>query len=87
VHGSIIPLAHTAVNNFLLRSFDVSSDEAAGFVPNKITQWGKIGFLNGGDSIHAAEFVQQPEWNITHNASLLKYGGQSALLFGRKIKC
>jgi hypothetical protein len=72
VHGSVIPLARTAVKNFLLRSFDVSSDEAAGFVPNKISQWGKIGFLNGGDTICAVELVQQSEQNITRDASSLK---------------
>jgi hypothetical protein len=75
VHGSIIPLAGTAVKNFLLRSFDVSSDEAAGFVSNKISQWSKISFLNGGesgDTIRAVELVQQSEQNMTRDASLLK---------------
>ncbi|KAJ7331375.1 hypothetical protein DFH08DRAFT_619136, partial [Mycena albidolilacea] len=35
--------------------------------------WGKIGFLNGGDTIRAAELVQQSERNMMRDASFLKY--------------
>jgi hypothetical protein len=72
VRSSITPLARTAVKNFLIRSFDVSPDEAAGFIPDEISQWGKIGFLNGGDTIRAAELVQQSERNMMRDASFLK---------------
>jgi hypothetical protein len=58
--------------NFLIRSFDVSPDEAAGFIPEKISQWGKIGLLNGGDTIRTAELVQKSERNMTRDASFLK---------------
>ncbi|KAJ7367131.1 hypothetical protein DFH08DRAFT_949116 [Mycena albidolilacea] len=72
VCSSITPLARTAVKNFLIRSFDISPDEAAGFIPDEISQWGKISLLNGGNTIRAAELVQQSKRNVMCNALFLK---------------
>ncbi|KAJ7245754.1 hypothetical protein C8J57DRAFT_1082207 [Mycena rebaudengoi] len=71
--GTVVPQVRNAVKNFILRSFDVSADEADGFLPEKVSQWGKITFLDGGDTIRAANLVQQSERNMTRDASFLKY--------------
>ncbi|KAJ6451054.1 hypothetical protein C8R45DRAFT_766091, partial [Mycena sanguinolenta] len=71
--GPVVPQVRKAVKNFILRSFDVSADEAARFVPEQVSQWGKIVFLNGGDTIRAGDLVQQSEHNMTRDASFLKY--------------
>ncbi|KAF8125395.1 hypothetical protein K438DRAFT_1567371 [Mycena galopus ATCC 62051] len=73
VVGTISPQVRTAVKKFALRSFDVSADEAAAFLPEKVSQWGKITFSGGGDTIRAADIVQQSERNMTRDASFLKY--------------
>lgn len=70
--GTVVPQVRNAVKNFILRSFDVSADEADGFLPEKVSQWGKITFLDGGDTIRAANLVQQSERNMTRDASFLK---------------
>ncbi|KAJ6479818.1 hypothetical protein C8R45DRAFT_1006060 [Mycena sanguinolenta] len=76
--GQVVPQVRKAVKNFILRSFDVSADEAARF-------WGKIAFLNGGDTIHAGDLVQQSEHNMTRDASFLKVISSDAVHYSPDI--
>ncbi|KAJ7218620.1 hypothetical protein GGX14DRAFT_356905 [Mycena pura] len=73
VLSTVTPLVRKAIMNYLLRSFELSADEAAALIPEKLSQWGKISFSDGGDTIRAAELVQQSERNMTRDASFLKY--------------
>ncbi|KAJ7190694.1 hypothetical protein GGX14DRAFT_407771 [Mycena pura] len=72
VYGTVTSQVRKAIINFLLRSFDVSADEAALLLPEKVSQWGKISFVDEGDTIRCREPVQHSERNMTRDASFLK---------------
>ncbi|KAJ6579712.1 hypothetical protein DFH09DRAFT_913161 [Mycena vulgaris] len=71
--GPLAPPVLKAIKNHLLRTFEVSSDEVSGCIPDEVSHWGKISFIDGGDKIRAAELVLHSEQNMTRDASFIKY--------------
>jgi hypothetical protein len=71
-HGPLAPRVRMAVKNYLLRTYDISEEDAPGYIPQELSQWGKIHYLNGGDTIRAAEIIQQSERNMSRDATLIK---------------
>ncbi|KAJ6554783.1 hypothetical protein B0H19DRAFT_948174 [Mycena capillaripes] len=48
-------------------------NEVSGCIPEEVSHWGKISFMDGGDKIRAAELVMHSEQNMTRDASFIKY--------------
>ncbi|KAF7334087.1 hypothetical protein MVEN_02314400 [Mycena venus] len=71
--GPLTPRVRTAIQNHILRTFDVPDNNTIGIVPEDVSHWGKIRFLGGGDTIRSAEIVQQSECNMTRDATFVKY--------------
>jgi hypothetical protein len=61
-----------AVKNYLVRTYDISEEDAPGYIAQELSQWGKIRCLDGGDTIRAAEIVQQSERNMSRDATFIK---------------
>ncbi|KAJ7195544.1 hypothetical protein GGX14DRAFT_575614 [Mycena pura] len=71
--GPMTQATSKAAKEHLMRTYQLSADEALNCLPSSIIHWGKISFLNGGDKICGAELVSS-NGNITHDASFIKAG-------------
>ncbi|KAF8215495.1 hypothetical protein K438DRAFT_1749526 [Mycena galopus ATCC 62051] len=70
--GALEPQLLKATKNHILRNYEVSDAAVANCIPHDVTHWGRIRFLNGGDSIRGADLVPHSETNMTRDASFIK---------------
>nr|GAT49353.1 predicted protein [Mycena chlorophos] len=68
----IKPAVRKAIERYLLLSFEVDAAQAATIIPEELSHWGKISFLNGGDKMRGTELFRYSEKNATQDASFVK---------------
>ncbi|KAJ7187700.1 hypothetical protein GGX14DRAFT_383392 [Mycena pura] len=71
--GNVTAALRKAIERYLLLSFEVNAQQARDIVPEEISHWGKISFLNGGDKIRGADLCQASEKNMTRDASFYSH--------------
>lgn len=74
-----------AVKNHILRNYVVSEGVVGGCIPHDVTHWGRIRFLNGGDTIRGADLVPHSEHNMTRDTSFIKVGVDINYIIGAEI--
>jgi hypothetical protein len=70
--GPLTVQVQKAIKNYLLRTFEVTEVDVGGCIPDDVTHWGKISFMDGGDKIRAVDLVAHSEHNMTRDASFIK---------------
>nr|GAT42540.1 predicted protein [Mycena chlorophos] len=71
--GGIKPAVRKAIEKYLLISFEINEEQARRVIPDELSHWGKISFLDGGDKIRGADLNKYSEKNATRDVSFIKY--------------
>ncbi|KAL0563930.1 hypothetical protein V5O48_018126 [Marasmius crinis-equi] len=62
-----------AIKNHLLRTYDLTDYQARVLIPQQLSQWSQIRFLEGGDTINCASLYRRSEQNQSREATFIKY--------------